>query len=127
MLLNRLYAWRGYGNNHVIPATPSHTTFTAMEDETVVGTLTLSVDTGSGLALDTLFKDEIDHFRKRGSKVCELTKFACQTEVPSNPFLHRCSISYSSTANVNSTARICSLKSILGTLASIRLCWGSPH
>lgn len=77
LLLNRRYSWRGYGANHVIAASPSHTTFTASAQHEVMGTITLVTDSAKGLAADALYKREIDEIRARpGASVCELTKFA---------------------------------------------------
>jgi hypothetical protein len=88
MLVNRMYAWRGYGDRHVIPIAPTHATFTASDDEQTVGTITLAIDSADGLAADKIFRDEIDVFRRvPGAKVCELTKLAFDAEVPSKPLL----------------------------------------
>lgn len=88
MLVNRMYSWRGYGDCHVIPIAPTHETFTASDDETTVGTITLAIDSPAGLAADKIFRDEIDVFRRvPGAKVCELTKLAFDAEVPSKPLL----------------------------------------
>ena len=78
LLLNRMYSWRGYGDQHAIAATPSHTTFTASSDTgDMVGTITLAIDSHEGLAIDSLFKPIIDTYRSQpGAHVCELTKFA---------------------------------------------------
>ncbi|MBB5712139.1 N-acyl amino acid synthase FeeM domain-containing protein [Sphingomonas xinjiangensis] len=82
-LLNRRFAWRGYGSDHQIPNDESHTTFMALADEQIVGTITLGVDAPGGLAVDAVFKDEVDIFRAApGAQVCELTKFAFETELP---------------------------------------------
>ena len=76
-LVNDRYAWRGYGDNHEIPADPHHVTFTAEIGEEVVGTITLAVDSSAGLAIDKAFFAEVAAFRCiPGAKVCELTKFA---------------------------------------------------
>jgi hypothetical protein len=88
LLLNRMYSWRGYGDHHDIAKSPSHATFTASSDEELLGTITLAVDSDSGLAADRLFKDVIDEFRARpGASVCELTKFAFDTAKPSKAML----------------------------------------
>jgi hypothetical protein len=87
-LLNRMYSWRGYGHHHEIAASPSHSTFTASSDDELIGTITLAVDSPDGLAADELFKDVIDDFRVRPDRsVCELTKFAFETNKPSKPML----------------------------------------
>jgi len=88
MLLNRMYSWRGYGSDHQLSAGPNCVTFTATSDEDVIGTLTLSVDSPAGLAVDRTFKDQIDLFRGApGARLCELTKFAFDTSGPARPRL----------------------------------------
>ncbi len=88
LLINKMYSWRGYGDNHVIPITPNHITFTAAACCETVGTITLAVDSPTGLAVDTLFRDEIDAIRREpGAKVCELTKLAFDSAAPSKPLL----------------------------------------
>lgn len=88
MLVNKRYAWRGYGDNHQIPVAPLHYTFSALDDEEVIGTITLAVDSPKGLAADKIFKEEIDQFRRRpGTIVCELTKFAFDAAIPSKKLL----------------------------------------
>src|SRR6478609_2580686 len=78
ILVNRMYSWRGYGADHQLFYDQHRVTFTAWSDDTVIGTLSLGVDGEDGLAADETFKDELDEFRRRpGSKLCELTKFAC--------------------------------------------------
>lgn len=88
MLLNRMYSWRGYGNDHAVPSTPNCVTFTASDNEDVIGTLTLTVDSPAGLAADRTFKEELEPFRNApGAKLCELTKFAFDTSSPARPRL----------------------------------------
>lgn len=88
MLINRMYAWRGYGDDHKIPVAVTHSTFTASDDNDVIGTITLGVDSAAGLAADAIFKEEIDVFRSApGAKVCELTKLAFDAAIPSKPLL----------------------------------------
>jgi hypothetical protein len=77
MLINRKYSQRGYGAHHKVPTTPDGVTFTASSDEGIIGTLSLTVDSDAGLALDRTFKEDLDEIRKTpGVKICELTKFA---------------------------------------------------
>lgn len=93
ILVNRMYSWRGYGADHQLSCRQDRVTFTAWSDETVIGTLSLGVDGDDGLAADDTFKDELDQFRRRpGSKLCELTKFACdpstKSQVPLAALFH---------------------------------------
>ena len=87
-LVNRRYGWRGYGTNHRLQDRPATTSFTASIDDVIVGTITLTVDSRAGLAADQIFRDEIDTVRKSPeAHVCELTKFAFDTDIPSKPLL----------------------------------------
>lgn len=84
MLINRKYVQRGYGTNHKVPAISNCVTFTASSESKIIGTLSLTVDSAAGLALDKTFKEEMDEARKvKGVKICELTKFAFETSEPS--------------------------------------------
>jgi len=87
-LINRMYDWRGYGNCHAIPVSEYHSTFLANLDGRTVGTITLAVDAGEGLAADGIFRDEIATFRRvPGASVCELIKFAFDADMPSRKLL----------------------------------------
>lgn len=88
MLLSRMYSWRGYGKNHSLGTSPNCVTFTAACQEEVVGTLTLTVDSRAGLAVDATFADKIAPFRAaHGAKLCELTKLAFDWTGSSNQHL----------------------------------------
>jgi hypothetical protein len=87
-LINKMYSWRGYGSSHKLPVRSTHSTFAASVEGNTIGTLTLAVDSEAGLAADGIFQDEIDQFRSRpGAKVCELTKLAFISTMPSKPML----------------------------------------
>jgi len=87
-LVNRMYDWRGYGDSHVIPTSEGHSTFLASLDGELVGTITLGVDTGTGLAADLIFRNELNTFRRvPGASLCELVKFAFDADMPSRQLL----------------------------------------
>lgn len=83
MLINKMYAWRGYGSAHQVKASPSRITLTASDKEKVIGTVTLGIDSEEGLLADEIFKPEIDARRNAGGKVCELTKLAFDPDIRS--------------------------------------------
>ncbi|GAC1407327.1 MAG: hypothetical protein NVSMB6_04830 [Burkholderiaceae bacterium] len=83
MLINKMYAWRGYGNAHSVKSSPSRITLTASDKQRVIGTITLGIDSEAGLLADQMFKPEIDAFRKEGARVCELTKLAIDPDIES--------------------------------------------
>ncbi|WP_380875902.1 acetyltransferase [Sphingomonas sp. DBB INV C78] len=85
-LLNRMYSWRGYGDDHKLSSSKSSSTFLASTGDDVVGTLTLTVDSAAGLAADKTFADVLDEARSYpGTSLCEITKFASR---PSNDSKH---------------------------------------
>ena len=83
MLINKMYAWRGYGSAHQVKASPSRITLTASDKEKVIGTVTLGIDSEEGLLADEIFRPEIDQRRNAGGKVCELTKLAFDPDIRS--------------------------------------------
>lgn len=83
LLINKMYAWRGYGDKHQVRESPSRITLTASNKEKVVATVTLSIDSGDGLLADQIFKPEIDSYRRGGAVVCEMSKLAFDPDVRS--------------------------------------------
>lgn len=88
ILLNRIYGQKGFGSSHSLVTERKSATFMASSNEEVFGTLTLTVDSTAGLALDQTFSKEVDSFRKMSeSSICELTKFAFDPSPRSRPLL----------------------------------------
>jgi hypothetical protein len=84
MLINKMYAWRGYAGTHRIEDNPNRITLTAsLKSGAVLGTVTLSMESKIGILADGIFKDKIDEFRAKGAKVCEITKLAFDPAVRS--------------------------------------------
>lgn len=75
LLVQRMYLQRGY-NVSGMKKMPDRITLVASQDEALVGTITLGIDTGKGLLADENYKSEVDKLRAEGRKICELTKFA---------------------------------------------------
>lgn len=76
MLINKMYSWRGYAGSHQVQENPNRITLTASDRDTLIGTITLGIDSQVGLLADEIFKEEVDAYRSKGRKVCELTKLA---------------------------------------------------
>ena len=87
MLINKMYAWRGYGANHTFTNDPNRITLTASDRGDVVGTVTIGIDSDAGLAGDIIFKEELDNLRASGAKLCEFTKLAFDSSVRSKSAL----------------------------------------
>lgn len=83
MLINKMYAWRGYAGSHRVDDNPNRITLSASDKGAVIGTVTLGIDSPIGILADEVFKDQIDMFRNRGAKVCEISKLAFDPTVRS--------------------------------------------
>ncbi len=75
MLVQRKYASRGYEASG-FQKDPERITLMAFQEDKVIGTLTLGLDSPNPLLVEDLYKTEIDSLRAEGHKVCELTKLA---------------------------------------------------
>lgn len=87
MLINKMYSWRGYTATQKIQESPNKLTLTATEDQRVIGTVSLGIDSPAGLLVDELFREEVDAIRNKGGKVCEFTKLAFDPGVRSKMVL----------------------------------------
>lgn len=89
MLIHRLYSWRGYAweQNNDLPHGANQMTLQACGPCGAFGTLSLRLDSASGLLADELYRPEIDSFRHAGGDVCELVWFAVEQEYGSKEML----------------------------------------
>lgn len=88
ILVNRMYATRGYQTGALAKAQASNRiTLIAGEGDTVFGTMTIGFDCPQGLLVDELFRDETDPLRQAGRQLCEFTKFAVDSAVKSKRIL----------------------------------------
>lgn len=77
-LIKRMYASRGYCTKTISTFShdPHQVTFQASAKEITTGTITLKIGSNKELLADELYRKELDGFRKKGRKICELSKFA---------------------------------------------------
>jgi hypothetical protein len=75
LLINKMYAWRGYTTSKIEPH-PNRITLAASDKGNTIGTVTLGLDSPTGILADEIFKDQVDALRAAGAKVCEITKLA---------------------------------------------------
>ncbi|WP_342120740.1 N-acyl amino acid synthase FeeM domain-containing protein [Pseudoduganella sp. OTU4001] len=83
VLIQKMYAWRGYLTASRVEAHPNRITLAASHQNGIYGTVTLGIDSELGILADEVFKDQIDPLRQQGAKVCEITKLAVDTGVRS--------------------------------------------
>ncbi len=86
LLIQKMYSWRGY-DAAALQRDPNRVTLLAFDQDIIVGTLTLGLDSPVGLLVDDLYKPEVDVLRAEGRKVCELTKLAVDESVKSKQVL----------------------------------------
>jgi hypothetical protein len=87
LLVKRRYAWRGYRVNGAEPLHPNRITLSAGDEQNIVATISVGLDSVAGLFVDKLYRSEIDVFRVQNRKVCEFTKLAIEASVRSRPVL----------------------------------------
>jgi len=75
-LVKERYAWRGYQLPTAHVHHPLRKTFLALSGNRLLGTLSILLDSKTGLVADALFKQELDRHRRPGRRVCELGKLA---------------------------------------------------
>lgn len=75
MLLQRMYSRKGYDVSGM-QKVPDRITLMASQNNAVVGTITLGIDSGQGLLADQNYKPEVDKLRAENRRVCEFTKLA---------------------------------------------------
>lgn len=86
LLIEKMYSWRGYEAD-ALGQDPNKITLVAYQDDKVVGTLTLGLDSPSGMVVDQLYKKEADQLRAQGRKICDVTKLAVDQDIKSKSVL----------------------------------------
>lgn len=87
MLVKRMYSRRGYATSRQTPEGPNLITLLATESHSMIGTISISFDSPAGILADETYEDEINLFRRSGSRICEFTKLAFDPNVRSKQVL----------------------------------------
>lgn len=77
-LIKSMYSWRGYPTDSAPVGfqNSNQLTLEASIAQRPVGTLTVRLDSEEGMLADALYEQEIQLFRQKGNKLCELSKLA---------------------------------------------------
>jgi hypothetical protein len=86
LLIEKMYSWRGYEAD-ALGQDPNKITLVAYQEDKVVGTLTLGLDSPAGMVVDQLYKTEADQLRAQGRKLCDVTKLAIDQDIKSKSVL----------------------------------------
>jgi len=90
MLVDKMYAWRKYDFPNSAPQRshdPNRIVLVIYDLDHAIATATLGLDSEIGLLADDLYKDESDHLRGDGRRLCEMTKPAVEHVVRSKRVL----------------------------------------
>ena len=74
-LMRKLYEWRGYSTD-IVREEPTGVTLVASQSGRVTATVTVRYDSSSGLAVESLYPDEVAKLRREGARLCEFTRLA---------------------------------------------------
>jgi N-acyl amino acid synthase FeeM len=86
-LIERRYAWRGYAVNSATCPAPNRITIAAHDEENIVATVTIGLDSSEGLFIDGLYAPEANRLRVQGRRIAEFTKLAVDNNAHSKPLL----------------------------------------
>jgi hypothetical protein len=86
LLIEKMYSWRGYDSPDLV-RDPNKITLVAYQEDKVVGTLTLGLDSPDGMVVDQLYKREADQLRGMGRKPCDITRLAVDQDIKSKSVL----------------------------------------
>lgn len=83
LLIEKMYSWRGYHTKKQIDEAPNRITLVAEFDGHIYGTITVNLDSDTGLSADETYPDVMHGLRDSGRRVCEFGKFAVEQSVRS--------------------------------------------
>jgi hypothetical protein len=86
-LLRRRYAWRGYDIENFDGLHPNRISLSAYDHDETIATISVGLDSASGLFVDKLYRAEVDLVRAQNRTVCEFTQLAVDGHVKSMPVL----------------------------------------
>ncbi len=87
MLVKKMYAWRGYKIAWHAKQQPNRITLVASHGSSPMATISIGFDSGEGLLVDDLYRDEVDSLRAEGGRICEFTKLAVDGAIRSKRVL----------------------------------------
>ena len=91
LLVDRMYAWRGYTHDNIIRETPHTITLVSYgRDGEVIGTVTINMDVpGETLLAEETYPEKIQELRSRGRRVAEFNGLAIDPGVKSKLVIAR--------------------------------------
>jgi len=94
LLIRKMYGWRGYVFEPSEQHDPNKITLYAETGGTLVGTMSLCLDSDFQLPADDNFRDKLDELRAQGRRLCEPSRLAIDKGVTKRVFASLIHISY---------------------------------
>ena len=94
LLIRKMYGWRGYAFEANALHDSNKITLYAETGGTLVGTMSLCLDSRFGLPADDNFRDKLDGLRAQGARLCEPSRLAIDKGVTKRVFASLIHISY---------------------------------
>ena len=88
VLIDRMYAWKGYGRGSLVSENPHRITLITygMENQ-VIGTISVGMDSPEGLFADENYHEELESLRNQGCRLCEYNALAVDSSIKSKRVL----------------------------------------
>lgn len=86
LLIQKMYDWRGYDTD-ALKHDPNKITLAVYQEDKVVGTMSLGMDSPQGMVVDQLYKQEADQLRAEGRTLCDITRLAVDHDIKSKSVL----------------------------------------
>jgi len=86
-LIERRYAWRGYQVSPVATGAANLVTIAAFDKDVPIATITVGMDSPSGLIVEKLYPGEVRSLRNEAVRLCEFTKLAVDNMIRSKAVL----------------------------------------
>nr|WP_281722889.1 long-chain N-acyl amino acid synthase [Nitrosomonas nitrosa] len=93
-LIRKKYSWRGYSFDEQLKIESNKITLIADTKGKTVGTMTLCLDSETGLPADENFYAELDVLRLQGHKISEPSKLAIEANIPKRVFAAMIHVAY---------------------------------
>lgn len=91
LLVDRMYAWRGYDHSNIIRETPHSITLVSYgRDSRIIGTVTINMDVpGEKLLSEETYPDLVAQLRNQGKRIAEFNGLAVDSSVKSKLVIAR--------------------------------------
>lgn len=88
LLIDKMYSWRGYETGETVNHEPNRITLLVSgNDDKTIATMSIGLDSPTGLFADAMYHEELETLRQDGKKICEYNRFAIDSKIKSKRIL----------------------------------------